>query len=330
MITCKTPFRISLFGGGTDFPIWFNEYQGMTISFTINKYCYLSLRSLPNLFPFKYRLRYFVNETPKNINEIKHPCIKAVLKKYYKLENGLENGLEIVHSSDIPGLSGLGSSSAFTLSIMNLIHKYKNINLTKEELVKKCINLEHNILKESSGYQDQYACAYGGVNLIKYKRQNVKVSKLKIKKNNLNKLISNSILVYSGIQRKSEKIEKDKIKNILKNKNNLKNILEISNEAKNILETKSNFQISSIANLLNESWRNKRELSKFVSNSKIDQLYRFGLNNGAIGGKLLGAGGGGYVLFISKDKINQKKLIKKLKKNVYFKFQIDQKGTQII
>ena len=330
MITCKTPFRISLFGGGTDFPVWFNKYQGMTISFTINKYCYLSLRSLPNLFPFKYRLRYFVNETSKNINEIKHPCIKAILKKYYKIENGLENGLEIVHSSDIPGLSGLGSSSAFTLSMIDLIHKYQNINLTKEELVKKCINIEHNILNESSGYQDQYACAYGGFNLIKYKRQNVKVSKLKIKENNLNKLISNSILVYSGIQRKSEKIEKDKIKNILKNKNNLKNILEISNEAKNILETKSNFQISTIANLLNESWRNKKELSKFVSNSKIDQLYRFGLNNGAIGGKLLGAGGGGYVLFLSKDKMNLKKLIKKLKKNVYFKFQIDQKGTQII
>jgi len=111
MITCKTPFRISLFGGGTDFPVWFNKYQGMTISFTINKYCYLSLRSLPNLFPFKYRLRYFVNETSKNINEIKHPCIKAVLRKYYKLKDGLE----IVHSSDIPGLSGLGSSSTFTL-----------------------------------------------------------------------------------------------------------------------------------------------------------------------------------------------------------------------
>ena len=326
MITCKTPLRISLFGGGTDFPSWFNKNRGMTISFTINKYCYLSLRALPNLFPFKYRLRYFVNETSNHINKIKHPCIRAVLKKYYKSQNGLE----IVHSSDIPGLSGLGSSSAFTISMLNLIHRYNKIYLTKKELVNKCIDIEHNVLNESSGYQDQYACTYGGLNLIKYTKNNIKINKLKIKKNNLDKLVSNSILVYSGIQRKSELIEKDKIKNILKNKNNFKNILEISNEAKSILENKSKFQISSIANLLNEGWRYKRELSKFVSNSKIDQLYKFGLKNGAIGGKLLGAGGGGYVLFLSRDAVEQRKLIKSLKNNVYFKFEIDEKGTQII
>ena len=326
MITCKTPFRISLFGGGTDFPDWFNKKFGMTISFTIDKYCYLSLRTLPSLFPFKYRLRYFVNETSSHISKIKHPSIKAVLKKYHFSENGLE----IVHSSDIPGLSGLGSSSAFTISMLNLIHKYNKIRLSKEHLAKKCIEIEHEILKESSGYQDQYACTYGGLNFIKYKKNVIKVSKLKINKNNLNNLISNSILVYSGIQRKSETIEKDKVKNISKNKNNFKTILEISSEAKNILESNSNFNITSIAKLLNESWKCKRELSKYVSNSKIDSLYQFGLKNGAIGGKLLGAGGGGYILFLSKNKANQEKLIRSLKKNVYFKFKIDHKGTQIL
>ena len=326
MITCKTPLRISLFGGGTDFPAWFNKIHGTTLSFTINKYCYLSLRTLPNLFPFKYRLRYFINETSTNIEKIKHPSIKAVLKKYHNSKNGLE----IVHSSDIPGLSGLGSSSAFTISMINLIHKYNNIRLTKEQLVKKSIEIEHDILRESSGYQDQYACTYGGFNLIKYKKNKVEVNKLKINKYNLNNLISNSILVYSAIQRKSEKIEKDKIKNLVKNKKNLLNILQISNEAKKVLETKTNFQISSIANLLNEGWKCKKELSKYVSNSKIDQLYEFGLKNGAIGGKLLGAGGGGYILFLSKDKENQKKLINSLNKKVYFKFNIDHNGTQIL
>ena len=326
MIICKTPLRISLFGGGTDFPIWFKRNKGMTISFTINKYCYLSLRTLPNLFPFKYRLRYFVNETTNNLSRIKHPSIKAILKKYHKSKSGLE----IVHSSDIPGLSGLGSSSAFTISMLNLIHRYNNINLTKKQLVDKCIDIEHNILKESSGYQDQYACTYGGFNFINYNKNKINVNSLKIKRKNLNNLISNSILVYSGIQRKSEIIEKDKIKNMIKNNNKLDRILEITKKAKKILESSVNYNVKSIADLLNESWRYKRELSKFVSNSKIDQLYTFGLKNGAIGGKLLGAGGGGYILFLTENEKKQKKLIKRLNKNVYFKFLIDKEGAQIL
>ena len=326
MIICKTPLRISLFGGGTDFPIWFKKNKGMTISFTINKYCYLSLRTLPNLFPFKYRLRYFVNETSNSLDRIKHPSIKAVLKKYHKSRDGLE----IVHSSDIPGLSGLGSSSAFTISMLNLIHRYNGIEIKKKELVKKCIDIEHNILKEASGFQDQYACVYGGLNLIHYDKKKINIRNLKIKKKNLNHLISNSILVYSGIQRKSELIERDKIKNIKKNNKRLDKILEITGKAKKILESNSNYNIRSVAYLLNESWKFKRELSKFVSNSKIDQLYDFGLKNGAIGGKLLGAGGGGYVLFLTENKQKQKKLIKRLKKNVYFKFSVDQEGSKIL
>jgi len=326
MIICKTPLRISLFGGGTDFPIWFKKNKGMTISFTINKYCYLSMRTLPDLFPFKYRLRYFVNETTNNLSQIKHPSIKAILKKYHKSPSGLE----IVHSSDIPGLSGLGSSSAFTVSMLNLIHRYHNISLNKKQLVNKCIEIEHNILKESSGYQDQYACTYGGFNFINYNKNKININSLKINKKNLKNLISNSILVYSGIQRKSEIIEKDKIKNMNDNNRKLHKILEITNEAKSIFESNLNYNIRSIGNLLNESWKYKRELSKFVSNSKIDQLYNFGLENGAIGGKLLGAGGGGYILFLTDNEKNQKKLIKKLDKKVYFKFSIDQMGTQIL
>jgi D-glycero-alpha-D-manno-heptose-7-phosphate kinase len=326
MITAKTPLRVSLFGGGTDFPKWFNKNQGMTISFSIDKYCYLTIRKLPNLFNFKYRLRYFVNETSNTINQIKHPSIKAVLKKYHNSNDGLE----IVHSTDIPGLSGLGSSSAFTISMLNLVHKYNKMHLNKEQLVKKCIDIEHNILHESSGYQDQYACVYGGFNAINYSKKKNIVNKMKIKNKKLNHLIQNSVLVYSGIQRKSEFIEKDKIKNLKKNKINFDRIFEITKEAKNILESNSNSYMFSIADLLNEGWRYKRQLSKYVSNSKIDQLYKFGLKNGAMAGKLLGAGGGGYILFLSEDSNKQKKLINSLKKNVYFKFKIDHKGSQIL
>jgi D-glycero-alpha-D-manno-heptose-7-phosphate kinase len=326
MITCKTPLRISLFGGGTDFPEWYRRNRGMTISFTIDKYCYLTLRKLPDLFSFKFRLRYFRNETVQNLNQIKHPSIKAILKKYHKNNDGLE----IVHSSDIPGLSGLGSSSAFSASLINLIHQYNDINLPKKQLVNKCINIEHKILKESSGCQDQYACVYGGFNSIKYSKKKIVVEKLNVKPNNLNSLIENSILVYSGIQRKSQIIEKDKISNLIKNENNYLRILEICDEAKKILQSNSKSFIKPIASLMNEGWEYKRRLSKFVSNSKIDQLYRYGLKNGAIGGKLLGAGGGGYVLFLCANSREQKKLIKSFNKNVYFKFRIDNQGSRII
>ena len=266
-----------------------------------------------------------MNETSSSLDKIKHPCIKAVLNKYHKDDKGLE----IVHSSDIPGLSGLGSSSAFTISMLNLIHKFNNTRLTKEKLVKKCIDVEHNILKSHRDIKINTHVPMEDLIPLSTKNQ-VNVNSIKIKKNNLKNLISNSILVYSGIQRKSEVIEKDKVKNLIKNKQKFKDILEISKEAKKILETKNKLNIRYIADLLNDSWAHKQQLSQYVSNPKIDELYRFGLNNGAMGGKLLGAGGGGYILFLSKDKISQNRLIKSLKKNVYFKFEIDQNGSQIL
>jgi len=326
MLICKTPFRVSLFGGGTDLPKWFKNNKGMTVSFTIDKYCYLSLRRLPDLFSFKYRLRYFKNETRSRVNDIKHPSIKAILKNFYISDHGLE----LVHSSDIPGLSGLGSSSAFTVSLINLIFTYKNIKLNKCQLAKKSIFIEHDILKESVGFQDQYACAYGGFNSINYSSDKISIKKIKISKNKLNNLINNCLLVYSGIQRKSQIIEKDKIKNLNKENKYLEKIYNISMEGKKILESNSNQYIQIIAELLNETWINKKNLSQMVTNDKIEELYNFGIENGAIGGKLLGAGGGGYILFLSKNISEQKKLIKKLGKKVFFKFKIDNDGSHII
>ena len=176
MILCKTPLRVSLFGGGTDFPTWFNKHNGMTISMAIDKYCYILIRELPKTFPFKYRLRYFKTETPKSISDVRHPSIKAILKKY----NIRNCNFEIYHSSDIPGLSGLGSSSAFTVSLINSIHEWNNIHLSKKKMSEKAIYVERNLLKESVGYQDQYSSAFGGFNVIKYSRKNIGVKPLKI------------------------------------------------------------------------------------------------------------------------------------------------------
>ena len=176
MILCKTPLRVSLFGGGTDFPSWFNKHSGMTISIAIDKFCYILIRELPKTFRFKYRLRYFKTETSNNISNIKHPSIKAILKKY----NFTKTNFEIYHSSDIPGLSGLGSSSAFTVSLINSIHAWNYIYLSKKKLSEKAIYVERNLLKESVGYQDQYSSAFGGINVIKYSKKKIDVKPLKI------------------------------------------------------------------------------------------------------------------------------------------------------
>lgn len=326
MIIAKTPLRVSLFGGGTDHPAWFNSSVGYTISLSIDKYCYLSIRKLPNLFNFKYRLRYFKNEKVDNVSDIKHPAIKAIIKKYL-IEN---SSLEIVHSSDIPGLSGLASSSAFSVSLINLIYKLNNKKLTKKELAKKSIFIEREILHESVGCQDQFACAYGGFNFIKYKKKDIKLKKLKISKKNKEILFKNLILVYSNIQRKSENIEKDKINKIKKNKELYHELNNITLEGKKLLETKSRISLIKIASLLNRGWNLKKKMSNLVTNKKIDNLYNYGLRNGAIAGKLLGAGGGGYLLFLTKNKKDQNNLITKLKDKVFFKFKDDHSGSDII
>jgi D-glycero-alpha-D-manno-heptose-7-phosphate kinase len=326
MIICKTPLRVSLFGGGTDFPKWFNKMNGMTITLGIDKCCYIMLRELPRTFPFKYRLRYFKTETPNNISEIKHPSIKAILKRY----NFSKDNFEIYHSSDIPGLSGLGSSSAFTVSLLNSIHAWNKIKLSKKELSNKAIYIERDVLKESVGYQDQYACTFGGFNSIEFSKDSVVIKPIKITNYKRNQIIKNSLIVFSGIQRKADPIERDKQKKIDKNKNFLQEIYQISLEAKKILESNSNEIVEEIGFLMRQSWELKKKLSKKVTNIKIDNLYDFGLNNGAIGGKLLGAGGGGYILFLTQNEKNQKKLIKALKNRVHFKLIENTHGSKII
>lgn len=206
MIISKTPFRVSFFGGGTDFPVWYKKKEGLIISSSIDKYCYILLRTLPPFFSFKYRLRYFQTELQKNIIQIKHPVIKEVLKNF----NKKKNGLEICHFADVPALSGLGASSAFTISIINAIYSYNNKKITKNEIAKKAIYLEQKILKEYVGSQDQIATAFGGFNFISFKKKKFFVNKVKIDTNILNEFQNKLVLIHTNTSRKADNIEKKK------------------------------------------------------------------------------------------------------------------------
>ncbi len=326
MIICRTPLRISLFGGGTDFEEWFNINEGIVISMAINQYCYATLREIPDIHPFKYRLRYFKNEFTKSINQIRHKSIKAVLKNFDKRKKSLE----IIHSADLPALSGLGSSSAFTASLINLIYTNNQEQISKRELANKSVLIEKKILKESVGYQDQFACSFGGFNIINFSKKKISVNSINISQDKIKNLLDNMVLYFTGLQRHSQVIEKNKIENLNKNEYFLKEMYSNAIKAKNILYSKKKSFLPELGSLLYKSWELKKELSPKVSNKKIDKLINFGLKNGASGAKLLGAGGGGFILYLTNNQTQKKKLIEKLSKFKIVNFKIDELGSQIL
>jgi len=208
MLIIKSPFRISYFGGGTDFPIWFENYEeGRVISTAIDKYCYVLLRKLPPFFLFNYRLRYYQTELVKNIRDIKHPAIKCILNEYYKKDNGLE----IIHWADVPALSGLGASSSFTCSLIKGIFDLNKKKISKKQLAENSIYIEKKLLKEAGGCQDQYAISFGGFNEIVFNNKKVLVQKLKISEYKKKKLEDCTAIFFTGISRKANNIEKNKI-----------------------------------------------------------------------------------------------------------------------
>jgi len=327
VIICRTPFRISFFGGGTDFPEWYKSNSGMVISATINKYCFVILRTLPPYFKYKYRVRYFKNEHARTIEKIRHPSVKAILKKFHKSNDGLE----IVHNADLPAQSGLGASSAFTVSLINAMSNYNEKFISKRHLAQESINVEQNLLREYVGSQDQFACAFGGLNIIDFKKSgNIDANPIVISKSKVDRLRDHTLLFFTGFPREAQIIEQDKLKKLKKNYNNLKTIYQIAQEAKQIIYSQNNNSISELGKLLNESWKFKKQLSNKVSNKTIDEIYDIAIKNGALGGKILGAGGGGFMLFIVKNTQSKKLIIKKLRRAKNLEYDFDFTGSQII
>ena len=321
MIISKTPYRVSLFGGGTDHYAYFSKYGGITIGGTINKYIFISLRKLPIFFKHRYRISWSKIENVKKIERISHPIVKELLK-YFKIKEGLE----IHYDGDLPGNSGAGSSAAFCVGLIKCLNEHTNKNLSKKQIVQLAYNIEKKKLKESTGLQDHIFATYGGFNKIIYTKKDFKITKISINKSIIKKLEKNLLLFYTYKRRVAHEIEKKKFSNI---KKNLENLDEIKSISYKFLKITKNKKIDDIGKLLNEYWIYKKKLSSRVSNKKINYYYDKAIKAGALGGKLIGAGGGGFLLIYAKKK-NHTKIIKKLKNLTPIKFKFTNNGSKIL
>ena len=324
MLISKTPLRVSFFGGGTDFPEYFNRKKTTRVIGTaINKYIYVfQNRFYSNFFNHNLRIFYKNNEFVKKIKDIKHQVFRQVLQ-----DENINKDIEIHVSSEMPSFIGLGTSSSFTVGLINLINnfKYKN-NLHPKILANKALFLERIRLKENVGYQDQILSAYGGFNCIELSKDGYKVNKISTKFS-INKFSQKLYLIYTGIKRRAEKIEKKKISKLNANLSYLDTISDIANEAYKCFVNSNNTDF--FGKLLNETWVQKKKLHSQVSNNVIDNIYEKAIDAGASGGKLLGAGAGGFILFYVEDN-KKNKFLRAFNNKQYIKFDFENFGSKIL
>lgn len=323
MIISRTPYRVSLFGGGSDYKSWYQENGGKVIAGSINKYCFISFSEIPTLKSIKYKISYSKIEYAKKISEIKNKVIRKALE-FKKISNALE----IHYHGELFSKSGVGSSSCFVVGLLNVLNHYKNNrNINNIKLAKESIFFEQEILKECVGDQDQIISTYGGFNEVLFSKNKFKVNRIISNEKSLKELSKNYLLVYSGIQRFSYRIASNYVNNLNRNKKVfLNNLMGMYIDAKNsILKG----DVITFSKILNESWMLKKELDKSVTNNRLDNLYEYFIKNGALGCKLMGAGGGGFFLVClkSEDKENFKK---KLKNLLYYDFEFQNSGSKII
>ena len=289
MIISRTPFRISFFGGGTDYPQWFKDHPGAVLSTTIDKYCYITARYLPPFFEHRSRIIYSKMEHVHGVDEINHPAVRETLRFL-----DLSSGLEIHHDGDLPARTGLGSSSAFTVGLLNALYALKGVMPTKTRLAEEAIHIEQDMIKESVGCQDQVAAAQGGLNHIEFGGPgHLSVNKVTISRDNLVTLQNHMMLFFTGISRISSEIAVHQVQNIPRLTRELKTMHGYVAEALAYLNAAD---FKGFGKLLHESWLCKRSLSDKITTALIDDVYARALQAGALGGKILGAGGGGFLL----------------------------------
>jgi D-glycero-alpha-D-manno-heptose-7-phosphate kinase len=296
MITVvRTPLRLSLFGGGTDYPDYFGRNQGAVIGFTIDKYIYITALRLRGFVDYRYRVSYSRVELVQRREEIKHPVIRVALQHY-----DYDEPTDIAIQSDLPASSGLGGSSCFTVGFINALSVLQAIPRTRMELAREAIFTEQELLKENVGVQDQLHAAFGGMNRFDFKGKSFTVTPINVSGERLRELTLSMVLVYTGIQRHASTAVEEQVKRTKARAldSELASLVSLVDEGHAVLEGKGDHIVAELAQILNESWRIKRGLSRSISNEKIDELYDFCLSNGALGGKLCGGGGGGFVLML--------------------------------
>ncbi len=323
MIICRTPFRISFFGGGTDYPGWYRAHGGAVLAATIDKYCYLTCRYLPPFFEHRLRIVYRKIETCMSIEEIGHPAVREALRFLR-----IERGIELHHDGDLPARSGMGSSSAFTVGLLHALHALRGEMVTKRQLADESISIEQEVLQETVGSQDQVMAAYGGFRHVKFRTDgDISVSPLILPPERTAELKAHLMLFYTGVARTAADVARSYVVGIESHARQLRIMKELVEESIDILA--SGMDIRAFGDLLHEAWQAKRSLSTTVSNAEVDELYGRARSAGAIGGKLTGAGGGGFLLlFVPPEK--QATVSDALDDRLHVPFEFESTGSQII
>ncbi len=324
MIISRTPFRISFFGGGTDYPSWFREHGGAVVGAAIDKYSYISMRRLPPFFTHRYRIVYSQIELVEQISEIKHPAVRGILA-----DMDVKEGLEIHNDADLPARSGLGSSSSFTVGLLNALYALDSRMVSKRELATEAIRMEQDVLKEHVGSQDQLWAAYGGLNRIDFHRDgSFAVTPVILSPQRRDELTRSIMLFFTGFSRFASDFAQEKINNMNSRKSQLRTIRSMVDSAIDMLRDPKT-PVRELGDLLHDSWRLKRELAENISNAQIDEIYQAGREAGAIGGKLLGAGGGGFMLFLV-DPEKREQVRERLQNLIHVSVGFDNDGSKIV
>ncbi|MBI5684118.1 MAG: kinase [Verrucomicrobia bacterium] len=323
MIVSRTPFRISFFGGGTDYPTWSREHGGAVLATSIDKYCYLTCRYLPPFFEHRFRLVYSKIEACHAVGEITHPAAREVLR-YMKMERGVE----IHHDGDLPARSGMGSSSAFTVGLLNALYALKGRMPSKHQLAMESIQIEQEMVKETVGSQDQVMAAYGGLNhVVFHPNGEITVRPVALTHDSIRELNAHLMLFYTGIKRTAAHVAKSYVDQIGEKKKQLHTIRDMVDESISILNGGND--LAKFGDLLHEAWQAKRSLSSHVTNSDVDEIYEAARAAGALGGKLTGAGGGGFMLLFAPPS-KQEAIRERLNKLLHVPFEFEFNGSQII
>ena len=322
MIITRTPYRVSFFGGGTDYPAWYRNHGGAVLAAAIARYCYITCRWLPPFFDHKSRIVYSVIESVKSVEEIQHPAVREAL-----LELGIRDGIEIHHDGDLPKMTGLGTSSSFTVGLLHALHALRGEYRSRMQLAEEAIHVERDRCGDRVGSQDQVSAAFGGLNHIRFAPDDsMSVTAVPLAAERMKEFQDSLLLFFTGFSRYSSEVVAEQLQNIPRKEKELAKMGAMVGEGLRILKTGD---LADFGRLLHESWLLKRSLSSRVSTPEIDAMYAAARQAGALGGKIAGAGGGGFLLlYVERER--QAAVRQALAKLLHVPFDLDHAGTQII